>query len=303
MSNRIADPPGRQGPGRVPERLVERLDLLASPRASGLLPGDRLAVGQGDGTELAQLRAYQVGDDVRWLDAAASARTGEPHVKLHVPERTLTTWLIVDVSPSMSFGTAERLKSDVAEGAAGLLARLALRRGGHVGLMTTGEPEPRTLPPRSGQAALHAVRSALAAGVAPDGFSDPSALANALRRAARLASQSRSLVIVMSDFIDARELRAPIASLAARHAVLAIEVVDPRETELPAVGHLSVVDPETGRTVHVDTSRRELRERFADYQRARREELAADLRRAGAGHLVLRTDGDWLRELGRGLVA
>jgi uncharacterized protein (DUF58 family) len=287
----------------VPQRLVERLDLQASPRASDVLPGERRAVGLGEGIELAQLRAYQVGDDVRWLDASASARTGEPHVKLRVPERTLTTWLVVDVSPSMAFGTAQRLKSDIAEGAAGVLARLALRRGGQVGMITAGEPEPRALPPRSGQGALRAVRAVLRAGVAPDGFADPMALAGALRRVARMASHSRSLVVVVSDFHDAHRLGAQIASLAARHATLAVEVLDPRESELPAVGHLTVVDPETGETVHVDTSRRALRARFAEHEGARREELRTELRRAGAGHVVLRTNGDWLRELGRALSA
>ena len=96
--------------------LVEALDLVLAQRASGALPGERRAAGRGTGTELAQIRPYQVGDDVRRIDAAASARTGHPHVRDYVPERTLTTWLLVDVSASMAFGTADRLKSDVAEG-------------------------------------------------------------------------------------------------------------------------------------------------------------------------------------------
>jgi len=93
-------PDGRQGPGPMPSALVEELDLAVARRAAGLLPGDRRAAGVGSGTELAQLRAYQVGDDVRQIDAAATARTGVPHVRVHVPERTLTTWLVIDVSPS-----------------------------------------------------------------------------------------------------------------------------------------------------------------------------------------------------------
>jgi uncharacterized protein (DUF58 family) len=107
----------------MPQRLLEALDLVVARRASGVLPGDRLAAGLGSGTELAQLRPYQVGDDVRQIDPAATARTGQPHVRLHVPERTLTTWIVLDVSPSMAFGTADRLKADVAEGAALALGR------------------------------------------------------------------------------------------------------------------------------------------------------------------------------------
>src|SRR5215213_5027037 len=111
-------PPGRQGPGRMPTAAVEALDLVVARRAAGALPGDRRAAGMGAGSELAQLRPYVVGDDVRQIDAAATARTGEPYVKLHVPERTLTTWVALDISASMAFGTADRLKIDVAEGVA-----------------------------------------------------------------------------------------------------------------------------------------------------------------------------------------
>jgi len=302
MTARLPDPPGWQGPGAVPDRAVGVLDLDVARRAHGLLPGERRAAGLGDGTELAQLRPYEYGDDVRLLDASASARTGEPHVKLHVPERTLTTWLVVDVSPSMAFGTARRLKSDVAEGAATVFARLALRRGGELALLTAGEAEPRLLPPRSGEAALHAVRRALAAGVAPDGTADPTALAAAMRRVARHARHGRVLVVVVSDFRDAHDLRGALAG-PARHSVLAVEVVDPRELELPAVGQLALVDPETGERVQLDSSRRDLRERFARAEAERRAALRAELVRAGAGHVTLSTGEDWLRALGRRLSA
>ena len=125
------DPRGPPGPGPDPaRRWSTALDLVVARRAAGALPGDRRAAGVGTGTELAQLRPYEVGDDVRQIDPAATARTGEPHVRLHVPERTLTTWLVLDVSPSMAFGTADRLKADVAEGVALVLGRLAVRRAG-----------------------------------------------------------------------------------------------------------------------------------------------------------------------------
>ena len=116
-------PEGRQGPGPIPRRVLDTLDLVVARRTRGVLPGDRLAAGVGSGTELAQLRPYEVGDDVRQIDPSATARMGEPYVRLHVPERTLTTWLIVDRSPSMAFGTSGRLKWDVAEGAAIVVAQ------------------------------------------------------------------------------------------------------------------------------------------------------------------------------------
>src|ERR1700750_1249453 len=141
MTDRVATlrvPPARQGPGHVPSALVDALALSLARRGAGVLPGDRLAPGVGSGTELAQLRPYQVGDDVRQLDPAASARTGIAHVRLQVPERILPTWLVIDVSASRAFGTADRLKSDVAEGVAQVVARAATRHGGRLAVFTAG---------------------------------------------------------------------------------------------------------------------------------------------------------------------
>src|SRR6516165_5478093 len=150
-----------------------------------MLPGDRRAAGVGAGTELAQLRPYVIGDDVRHIDPSATARTGQPHVRLHVPERSLTTWIVLDVSPSMAFGTADRLKADVAEGVALVFGRLGVRRAGSVGLVAFGAGAPRVLPPRGAKPGIVALRRTLAAGVAPDGQHDPDSLAGALRRLAR----------------------------------------------------------------------------------------------------------------------
>src|SRR3954470_6894446 len=181
----LRPPGGRQGPGRMPQGLVDELDLVVARRAAGALPGDRLAAGLGTGTEIAQLRPYEVGDDVRQIDAAATARTGEPHVRLQVPERTLTTWVAVDVSPSMAFGTADRLKSDVAEGVAQVVGRLAVRRAGRVALMTFGDGRPRLFPPRASRPGSVAIRRALGEGVVPDGSADANAMSTALVRLAK----------------------------------------------------------------------------------------------------------------------
>jgi uncharacterized protein (DUF58 family) len=280
--------------------LVEALDLVLANRAAGPLPGERRAAGLGLGTELAQIRPYQVGDDVRKLDAAATARTGHPHVRDHVPERTLTTWLLVDVSASMAFGTAERLKSDVAEGVALVLGRLAVRRAGRIGLLTCGAPEPQQLPPSAGRSALVHLRRALAKGVAEDGHAPEDALEQGMRRINRLA-RGHSLVVVISDFREQSNWSGALRALGARHNVLAVEVFDPRETELPDVGHLTLVDPETGQRVEADSSSPELRRRFAAAELGRRDELKSHLRGARARHVEVGTDQDWLRALGRSL--
>jgi uncharacterized protein (DUF58 family) len=303
MSGSALRPPaGRQGPGPLPHGLIAALDLVIARRAAGALPGDRRAAGLGAGTELAQLREYEVGDDVRQIDAAATARTGVPHVRLHVPERTLTTWIVLDASPSMAFGTADRLKWDVAEGAALVLGRLAVRRAGSVALMTFGAGRPRLVPPRAAKAGVVALRRALGEGCATDvdGRPDRHALADALRRTGKVATQA-GLVVVISDFRDQDDWTRPLGALRARHSVLAIEVGDPREQSIPAVGRLSLVDPETGARVSVDTSSRRVRERFAALEAERRATVARELRRLEVEQVALSTAGDWLGDLGRRL--
>jgi uncharacterized protein (DUF58 family) len=287
----------------MPGALLKALDLALVRRAGGLMPGDHLSPGAGAGTELVQLRPYQVGDDVRQLDAAATARTGVPHVRLQVPERALTTWLVLDVSPSMAFGTAERLKADVAEGVAVAVARLATRRGGRAALLRAGAAEGRMLPPRGGRHAQVSIERALAEGVerdgAPDGGGGAAPLARALIRAGRVARRP-GLVVVVSDFRE-EDWRGPLAALSARHSVIAVEIRDPREAALPSAGRLALVDPETGTLVEVDSARARVRERYAALEAERREAVAAGLRAARADHIVLDTSHDWLRELGRGL--
>jgi len=293
----LIDPPGRQGPGPLANEAVARLDLGLARRAGGPLPGERRAPGVGAGTELAQLRPYEPGDDPRQLDAAASARTGVRHVRQHVPERALTTWIVLDLSASMAFGTGLRLKSDVAEGVASTVGRLAVRRGGRVAVVTAGAPESSTLPPRSGRGAFASVRRLVGAGVAPDEADVALALPAALERASRLA-RTRGLITVVSDFRD-DGWQAPLRALAQRHTVTAIEIVDPREAELPDVGQLVLMDPETGETVEAETSSPGVRDAFAAAEAERRDAVAAAIRRARAHHVTLSTGDDWLRELAR----
>jgi uncharacterized protein (DUF58 family) len=235
---------------------------------------------------------------VRQLDPAASARTGIAHVRLQVPERILTTWLVLDVSASMAFGTADRLKSDVAEGVAQVVARAATRHGGRLAVSTVGGAE-RSLPPRGGPHAKLGLRRLLEDGVAVDG-APGRGLAPILHRVGRVARQP-GLVVVISDFREDLAWQRPMRALAGRHKVLAVEIRDPREERLEPVGRLSLVDPETGRQLEVDTSRRALRDRFAAAAADERRGVADGLRRAGAGHVVLSTQGDWLRALGRAL--
>ena len=302
MSGALLEPPAaRQGPGPLPRALIDALEVGINHLVARTLPGDRRATGLGLGTELAQIRPYEVGDDVRHIDPAATARSaGQPHIRQHVPERTLTTWIALDVSPSMAFGTATRLKADVAEGVALVFARLGVRRAGSVGIVAFGAGTPRVLPPRGSKPGLVAVRRLLEQGVGADGQHDPEGLADGVRRLARLA-RLPGLVVVVSDFRDQRGWERPLGAVRMRHSVIAVEVGDPRERSIPAVGHLALVDPETGALIRVDTSRARVRERFAELERERREQVAMELRRLRIEHVPVSTDGDWLKALGRHL--
>src|SRR4051795_688796 len=147
-------PASRPGPGPTPEALLRALDLTVGRRIRGLLPGEYRAHDLGGGTELAQVRPYEPGDDVRRMDWNVTARTTVPHVRVHVPERALTAWLLLDVSPSMTFGTADRRKADVAEGVAVAIGHLATQRGNRLGIVTFGGPRDHRLPARGGREGL-----------------------------------------------------------------------------------------------------------------------------------------------------
>ncbi|HEU0248395.1 MAG TPA: DUF58 domain-containing protein [Gaiellaceae bacterium] len=277
------------------EGLLRALDVTIGRRVEGLLAGDFRSNLLGAGSELAMVRAYVPGDDVRRIDWNVTARTGEPHVRVDLAERVLVTWLALDTSPSMQFGTADRRKADVAEGVAVALGHLATRRGNRLGVVTFGGERGHALPPRQGRAGLVGLLAALRSEPG-DGGEGTQSLGRALARTSALARQ-KSLVVVVSDFRGPLDWRGPLLELAGRHDVVAVEIRDPREQELPDVGLLWLVDPETGRQLRVDTRSRRLRERFAVAASAERGGIARTFSSVGVRHVVLSTAGDWLRPL------
>jgi uncharacterized protein (DUF58 family) len=283
--------PAAPGPGPISEASLRALELYVGRRVEGLLAGDFRSAFAGIGSELWQMRPYEPGDDVRRIDRNTTARTGAPHVRVELAERVLVTWLVVDASASMAFGTADRRKMDVAEGVAVAVGHAATRRGNRLGVVMLGT-EARFEPPRQGRQALLRTLELLHA-TPPGGAGS---LRDGLELADRLARQ-RALVVVASDFRGPRDWRSTLLRLSGRHAVLAVEIRDRREQELPGVGELRLVDPESGRRLRVDTSDRRLRERFAEAAAAERKDVAAEIVSSGARHVVLSTDGDWLRPL------
>ncbi len=223
-----------------------------------------------------------------------------PHVRVHVPERALTSWLALDVSPSMTFGTADRRKADVAEGVALALGHVATQRGNRLGTITFGGRSDRRMPASGGRRGLLSALLAAGNDVVP-GDSEPIGArspATTLRFLAGVAPRG-GLVVLISDFRGrgSSDWLTALAAVAARSHVLVVEIRDRREDELPDIGDLTLLDTETGREVRVDTSSRALRERFAHAAAEDRAALARDLRRLGVGHVVLSTSGSWLRSL------
>ena len=295
-SLRAEPTPERPGPGPLPDALLRALDVTIGRRIEGLLAGDYRSTLHGEGTELAQVRPYVPGDDVRQMDWAVTARTGEPHMRVQLAERVLVTWLVLDTSASMQFGTADRRKADVAEGVAIAVGHVATRRGNRLGLVTFGDRSPWATPPRQGRMALIGLLSALRGEGDGSERAGATSLGAALRRAGSLARQ-RAVIVVVSDFRGPLDWRRPLLELAGSHELVAVEIRDPREQELPNAGLLWLVDPETGKQLRVDTRSERLRTRFAAAAAEERALVAKTLAAAGARHVVLSTSGDWLRTL------
>ena len=299
---------------------LRRLELLVTRRLDGMLAGSHLGLLPGAGSEPAETREYAIGDDVRRMDWSVTARTTVPHVRDLIADRELESWVLADMSASQEFGTSTCEKRDLVLAATAAVGYLTSRVGNRFGAVVIGEALPaggRLIPARSGRAHLHTALRTLA-NTPRSGLSTPGPqverpatdLAAALGRLRR-PQRRRGLCVVISDFLGGtppsgnaapgweRELRA----LAARHQVLAIEVLDPRELSLPDVGVLRLVDPETGRLLDVNTRSKALRERYAAAAIEQRAQIAASLRRAGASHLQLRTDRDWLVDIVRHVAA
>lgn len=291
--------PDRPGPGPMPDAILRAMDINISRRVAGLLPGNNRSSALGAGTELAQVRPYEPGDDVRQIDWNVTARTTQPHIRVQVAERVLTTWLLFDTSPSMTFGTADRRKADVAEGVALAVGHVATRRGNRLGISTFGDSSPRIMPPAAGRPGMLNLFMMLQQPDAPH-EAGPTELGPALTKVGRLAGHAK-LIIIVSDFRGPRGWESTLVEVAARNTVIAVEIRDPREQDLPDIGDLCLVDPETGRQLRVDTSSRSLRERFTAAAAQERASLAAEFRRAAVRHVVLSTGGDWLRTLAIGL--
>jgi uncharacterized protein (DUF58 family) len=289
------------------EPLLRRLELTVRNRLDGLLQGNYVGLVPGPGSETGESRQYVPGDDVRRMDWPVTARTTIPHVRQTIVDRELETWLVVDLSPSMDFGTGRTEKRELVLAAITAVVHLTVRGGNRVGAIVSNGREMYRVPALGGRNhARHLVRRIAATSrVDTAGGPDLAAMLESLRRPPR----RRGMVAVVSDYLDngpATEPPSwdrPLRALAERHQLLGIEVLDPRELELPAAGLVTFVDPETGRELEVQTNSSGVRQRYAQAAQAQRARIGTSLRRAGAAHLQLRTDRDWINDVVRFVIA
>lgn len=289
---------------------LRRLELEVTRRLDGLVSGDHLADASGPGTEPAGARLYGPGDDARRIDWSLTARSLAPHVRTTEADRELETWLVVDRSASMDFGTARVEKRDIALAAAAAFGFVGARSGNRIGVVVAGGDRLTRVPARSGRTrflgALATCYDAPRAAGPPGGEAD---LAAALRHV-DILHRRRGHVVVISDFLDGPAQHGadetwirPLQALALRHQVIAVHVTDRRELTLPAVGLLGVVDAETGRRLHVQTNTPRLRARFEAAARARRDGIERRVLAARCEYCNLDTGRDWLVDVARFLTA
>jgi len=284
-----AAPPGAPTPSQA-ERILRRLEWTVIRRLDGAVHGDYRTLFRGFGLDLADLREYQYNDDVRHIDWNVTARLQTPYVREFNEDREVTAWFLLDLSPSVDFGSRQVKKRTVSAEFVTVLARLLSRHGNRVGALLYGDKVDTVIPARAGRRhVLHLLHTMLAR---PDRPASAATRLHELLRAAFHMVPRRSLVFVVSDFISAPGWAEPLAHLAQRHEIIAVRLYDPLEMALPDLGMLVVQDAETGEQLFVDTNDRRFRTRFAEAALRRETELREAFGEAGIDALELSTADD-----------
>ncbi len=284
-------------PDRTPEGILYRLEWRVIRRLDGLLQGDYRTLFYGDGLDFADLREYQLYDDIRHIDWNVTARTNSLHVRQYVEDREITAWFLLDLSPSMGFGPAKRPKEQVLVDLVTTLARLLTRSGNRVGAILYNNQLEKTIPPRGGRnQVLRLTREMLRKSTAPRKTTTD---LNVLLHAGLNTFKRRSLVFVISDFISEPGWERPLSLLNRRHEMIGIRLWDPREVALPDAGMIVVEDAETGEYLTVDTSNPAFRRRFLAAAEQREALLKETLQRAGTDLYTVSTEEDLVGALVR----
>lgn len=277
----------------TPERVLRRVDWEVIRRLDGLLQGDYRSLLYGFGVDFADLREYQPGDDVRYIDWNVTARLGDAYVRQYVEDREITAWFLLDQSPSLEFGTVSRSKRAALIDVVATFSRLLTRHGNRVGAMVLGSGIDRVIPARTGRRhVLHIINELMQE---PSRRTSSLTDLGGLLRAAQRWIRRRSLIVVASDFISSPGWESQLRILNSRHELVAVRVSDPGEMELPDVGGLMLEDSETGAQMYVDTHDGALREKYREAAAQRMEAARAAFRRAGVDTLWVSTADDLVR--------
>lgn len=292
-----AAPEPKDARAKSAEQILQRLDWQVIKRLDGLLQGDYRSLFRGYGIDFADLREYQPEDDVRYIDWNVTARMDAPYVRQYVEDREISAWFLLDLSPSIDFGAENHSKRAALIDFVGTLARLLTRHGNRVGAVFYGSKVERTFPARGGRVqVLQLINSLLRQPPLPRApFTDLTPLI----QGGLNAIHKRSLVFLVSDFISAPGWERPLGLLNQRHEVLAVRLVDPRETNLPDAGPMVLEDAETGEQLYVDTHDAGFRARFQEAARKREQALNEAFRHAGVAVLPLSTEDDLVRSIVR----
>jgi uncharacterized protein (DUF58 family) len=281
----------------TPERILQRLDWQVIRRLDGLLQGDYRSLFYGYGVDFADLREYQPEDDIRYIDWNVTARMTSPYVRQYVEDREITAWFLLDLSPSVDFGTLQNLKRTVLIDFVTTFARLLTRHGNRIGAIFYGSRVERTIPARGGRMqVLRLINDLLKRPRLPKA---PFTNLAPLIESGLHAIKKRSLIFIISDFISAPGWERPLKLLSQRHEVLAIRLWDPREVELPDIGPIIMEDAETGEQIYVDTHDKKFRQRFQEAARQREADLKEIFKRSGVDMLSLSTEEDLVRAIVR----
>jgi len=281
----------------TPERILQRLDWQVIRRLDGLLQGDYRSLFYGYGLDFADLREYQPEDDIRYIDWNVTARMNTPYVRQYVEDREITAWFLLDISPSVDFGTLRSHKRTVLIDLVTTLARLLTRHGNRVGALLYGSKVERTIPARGGR--MHVLRLVNDLLKQPRLPKAPFTDLTPLITTGLHTIKRRSLIFIVSDFISAPGWERPLTLLSQRHDVLAVRLWDPREVELPDIGPIIMEDAETGEQLYVDTHDKKFRQRFHEAAQRREAALQETFKRSAVDMLALSTEEDLVRAIAR----
>ncbi|HEY9077358.1 MAG TPA: DUF58 domain-containing protein [Anaerolineaceae bacterium] len=282
-------------PPQTPESILQRLDWQVIRRLDGMLQGDYRSLFWGFGLDLADIREYQFGDDVRSIDWNVTARMDTPYVRQFYEDREITAWFLLDLSPSMDFGSVQQIKRSTLIDFTAVMTRLLTRHGNRVGAILYNAGVERMIPPHSGRnQVLLMIHELLKQ---PHRKHAPTTDLSSLLISAFNTIRRRSLVFLVSDFFSVAGWERPLGLLNQQHEVLAIRLYDPREQEIPEIGTVWLEDAETGEQVLVDTTDRHFRKRFSQAALARDVALKDAFKRTRVDTLSLSTTDDLVKIL------